>query len=169
MGLWWRLLAAGAAAVLLLAACGGADPAGEGGAPGPPVDLDFTVPTVEGTTFDGADLAGQPAVLWFWAPWCVTCAAQAPHVIALAEDYAGRVTVIGVAGLDDSVAAMQQFIDLTGVHDFPHLADSDGVVWQRFEITTQSSFVVLDAQGAVVMRGAKRPAEVADRLDQLVG
>jgi hypothetical protein len=61
-------------------------------------------------------------VLWFWAPWCGTCA-----VSRLADDYAGRVAVVGVAGLDDSVEEMQRFIDRTGVDNFPHLDDRDGV------------------------------------------
>jgi thiol-disulfide isomerase/thioredoxin len=165
---WLAIVAGGA---LALAACGsdtGSDDSGQDAARGTPVDLSFTVPTVDGGEFDGASLAGKPAVLWFWAPWCVTCVAEAPHVSALADDYAGRVNVVGVAGLDDSVENMQQFIDLTGADNFPQLADGDGVVWQRFEITAQSAFVILAADGVVELRGLLNPADLPDRLDRLV-
>jgi thiol-disulfide isomerase/thioredoxin len=163
----WRLLVVAAALGITLAGCGQSG-GGDGAAP-QPVDLEFTVPTVDGGTFHGTQLSGRPAVLWFWAPWCVICAGQAPQVTALAADYSGQVTVVGVAGLDDSVAAMQRFIDLTEVGDLTHLADREGVVWQRFDITSQSSFAVLDADGAVVASGLIRPADLPDHLDRLVG
>lgn len=168
MGVRRALLAVVAAGALALAACS----SGTGPAPdaesGVPVDLSFAVPTVDGGRFEGASLAGKPAVLWFWAPWCATCAAEASQVSALADDYAGQVTVVGVAGLDDSVENMQRFIDVTGIENFPQLADPEGVVWQRFEVTAQSEFVILDEHGAVALRGLLDPAEIPDRLDQLV-
>lgn len=165
-------LAMVAVAVLALAACGADTGSGGGSAEAAggekPVDLSFTVPTVDGGEFDGASLAGKPAVLWFWAPWCATCAAEAGHVSALADDYAGKVTVVGVAGLDDSLANMRQFVDLTGIDNFPQLADPEGTVWQRFAVTAQSEFVVLDADGAVELRGLLNPADLPAELDRLV-
>ncbi len=162
----WRLLVVATALGIMLAACG--QNGGDGAAP-QSVDLEFAVPTVEGGTFDGTQLSGQPAVLWFWSPWCITCVAQAPHVAAVADEFAGQVSVIGVAGLDDSIEAMQQFIDMTEVDELTHLADREGVVWQRFNITSQSSFVVLDADGAVVASGHIRSTDLPDHLTRLVG
>jgi thiol-disulfide isomerase/thioredoxin len=66
-------------------------------ATGPDLLLDFTSVTVGGETFDGRQLAGKPAVLWFWAPWCPTCRAQTPAVSRLAETYRNRVNVVGWA------------------------------------------------------------------------
>jgi len=34
-----------------------------------PALLDFTAPAVGGGTVEGADHAGKPVALWFWAPW----------------------------------------------------------------------------------------------------
>ncbi|HUV09635.1 MAG TPA: hypothetical protein VMX12_01575 [Acidimicrobiia bacterium] len=31
--------------------------------------LEFTAPAVDGTTFRGADYAGDALAIWFWAPW----------------------------------------------------------------------------------------------------
>jgi thiol-disulfide isomerase/thioredoxin len=67
---------------------------------------DFTGDTLEGSSFDGAQLAGKPAVLWFWAPWCPTCRAQAPAVSRLAERYEGDVNVLSVGGLGELVSCV---------------------------------------------------------------
>ncbi|HEX2417552.1 MAG TPA: redoxin domain-containing protein [Micromonosporaceae bacterium] len=131
------------------------------------VGYDFTSTTLDGDTFDGQSLKGKPAVLWFWAPWCPTCRGQAPHVNALAKDYAGKATVVGVAGLD-TVAAMHEFVETTKLSGFPQLSDEQGEVWKRFGVTEQSTFVLLDASGGVVERGSKDVEALPGRLDKLL-
>jgi thiol-disulfide isomerase/thioredoxin len=127
------------------------------------VDLDFTATTLDGATFEGASLAGKPALLWFWAPWCPTCAGQADHVSEVAAEYAGQVNVVGVGGLDQA-AAMRTFVEDRGVGGFVHLSDESGEVWQRFGITSQSTYVVLDAAGVVVAEGVLSEGELDDAL-----
>jgi peroxiredoxin len=155
-------------AALALAGCGGTgtdrsdEPATAGSG-----SYDFAVPTLDGATFEGRSLAGRPAVLWFWAPWCPTCLGQAKQVNALAADYAGKASVVGVAGLD-TVPKMREFVDLAKLSGVPQLADEQGVVWKRFGMTAQSTFVVLDAEGTVTDRGHVDPAELPGRLDKLL-
>lgn len=133
-----------------------------------PASLDFTATTVDGEQFDGADLAGKPTVLWFWAPWCPVCASQSPSVAELAETHDGELNVIGVAGLDEQ-AAMEDFIDRNGVDEITHLADVEGTVWKRFEVTEQSTFVVLDADGETRYRqGYREPDELTEHVDELL-
>jgi thiol-disulfide isomerase/thioredoxin len=114
--------------------------------------LRFTATTVDGATFDGSTLAGKPAVLWFWAPWCGTCAGQALSVAETAAKYDGRVGVVGVAGLGDR-AAMHEFIADTEVGGVVHLDDQSGAVWRLFGVTEQSTYVLIDPAGTVVHRG----------------
>ena len=111
--------------------------------------LRFEASTIDGASFSGASLAGKPVVLWFWAPWCAVCRSQAPEVTALAEEYAEAVSVIGVGSLDsgDAIASFGEDVD-----GLTHLSDPDGQLYQRFGITEQSSFVVLDAEGNEVLR-----------------
>ncbi len=80
------------------------------------VDLDFTATTLEGDSFDGKQLRGKPAVLWFWAPWCPTCRAQAPAVSRLALKYADQVSVVAVGGLSDTAAIREFAEQVDGTH-----------------------------------------------------
>ena len=109
--------------------------------------LDFTGTTVSGDAFEGASLAGRPTLLWFWAPWCPTCRGQIPQVEGIAAEHAGELNVIGVGSLD-SAEAIADFA--SDVDEVVHLEDVDGELWKRFGVTEQSSFVLLDADGAVV-------------------
>lgn len=109
--------------------------------------LDFTGTTLDGTTLDAATLAGTPVVLWFWAPWCTICRAEAPDVAEIAAEYQGRVTVLGVPGRGE-VDAMQAFVSDTGVGTIIHVTDTDGTLWNRFGVVSQPAFVFVDRSGA---------------------
>lgn len=164
MKLWRPIPAAILAVTLALTGC--AKPAAQDG--DLEADLDFTVATVDGATFDGETLAGKPAVLWFWAPWCVTCAGQAPSVRQAADQYRGKISFVGVAGLGE-VRAMREFVARSKVDNLPHLADDKGVVWKRFGVTEQSTFVVLSDSGQLVFKGYLDEQGLNGKLAQLVG
>ncbi|GIF06807.1 hypothetical protein Asi03nite_43450 [Actinoplanes siamensis] len=116
-------------------------------APQTPGVLRFTGTTLDGTAFDGATLAGKPAVFWFWAPWCPKCQAEGPAVATIAERYRGRVTVVGVAGLDPSTEKMNQFVERTGTSELPQLNDTNGALYKHFRVTSQSSYLFIDPAG----------------------
>lgn len=73
---------------------------------------------------------------------------------------------MGMAG-HDTVDEMQAFVNQYDLGFFPHVASEDGSLWQRFEVPYQPAWVVLDADGEVVLR-AVRPSEqeLRDALDQ---
>jgi thiol-disulfide isomerase/thioredoxin len=186
-----RRLALATVAPLLvaLAACGGeaattADAPGADSAPASPADtgetertepadgtvpelLDFTSTTVAGEEFDGATLAGRPTVLWFWAPWCPTCRGQVPQVEELARAYGDEVSVVGIGSLDSAEAIAGFARDVEGI---THLEDTDGVLWQRFGVTEQSSFVVLDADGEIAFEaGYGGEDDLAAEVEAVLG
>jgi thiol-disulfide isomerase/thioredoxin len=132
-----------------------------------PDELQFTSTTLDGSPFDGASLAGSPAVLWFWAPWCPNCRAEAPQVAAAAAATAGAVTFIGVAAQDE-LGPMQAFVDNYGVGGFEHLADLDAAIWQRFGVTYQPAYAFISADGSVdVVKSRMSESELADKLADL--
>ncbi len=140
--------------------------AGQGkgsGAASSPSALDFTGTTLAGKAFDAASETG-PVVLWFWAPWCTICRAEAPDVATVAAEYEGRVTFVGVPGRGD-VGAMKEFVSQTGTSGFAHVADLDGSLWQRFGVVAQPSFVFVDGAGKASSFGGSLDA---DSLRQMI-
>jgi thiol-disulfide isomerase/thioredoxin len=150
-----------------LSACAGpSTPAAESSSAAP-AELQFTATTVDGKAFAGTSLAGHPAVLWFWAPWCPNCRAESGQVAAAAAAHQGLVTFVGVASLD-AVPAMQSFVTAYGMGGFTHLADLDGSIWQRFGVTQQPAYAFISADGSVdVVKTRVSAAELDSRLAQL--
>lgn len=177
-------LASLGAAVGLLAGCGGTD-GGTGGsaasvAPSTtsvavsaptgdaamPTQLNFTAKTIGGEQFSGATLAGKPAVLWFWTPWCPTCQREAPGIAKVARANAA-VTFVGVAA-QDQPPVMQEFVDKYDVGFFTNIADVDGAVWQRFGVVAQPAFAFVRKDGSVdVVPGSLSESELAERVEAL--
>jgi thiol-disulfide isomerase/thioredoxin len=117
-----------------------------------PASLTFTGRTLDGKAFDASSLAGRPVVLWFWAPWCATCASEAQSLSTLAPRYKGRVDFVGVAGMGGE-KAMKAFVADYEVGMIPQLVDTAGTVWRKFAIAEQSTYVVLDRKGNIVEKG----------------
>jgi thiol-disulfide isomerase/thioredoxin len=131
-----------------------------------PKTLSFEAKTLDGKPFQGASLAGRPAVLWFWAPWCGTCASQTAGVVETATKHSGRVTVVGVAGLG-RLKEMNEFVTDTGAGGITNLNDEVGAVWRRFKITQQSTYVLIDSAGTVVHNGYLDNEQFPERVDAL--
>ncbi|GAA4917182.1 redoxin domain-containing protein [Streptomonospora salina] len=189
------LAPAAAVAAVLAAGCGAPDgaggAAGQGGAsadgsggaegtePGAGSDrdagggaaagaLDFTAPEVGGDEISGAELRGEPVVLWFWAPWCTVCRGEAPGVAETAERYEGEVEFIGVAGQGEP-DAMAEFVESTGTGGMRHIIDEDGSIWSGFEVTTQPSFSFLRNSGSfLTYTGTMTDQEIDERVESEV-
>jgi thiol-disulfide isomerase/thioredoxin len=127
----------------------------------------FASATAIDQPFDGASLAGTDAVVWFWAPWCTVCRAEAPDVNEIVERYGDRVTFVGVGGRG-AIDEMQAFIDDTETVGLPHVADLDGAIWQAFGVYAQPAFAFIDDDGTIdVFVGGLGEDALADRLDDL--
>lgn len=132
-----------------------------------PEQLKFTAKTVDGKDINGADLAGKPVVVWFWAPWCPKCQREAPGMAAAAKEHGEKVTFLGVAALDQ-VPAMQQFVQKYGLQSFQHVADVDSAVWKRFGVTAQPAYAFIDASGQVeVVTSQLSAQDLTQRLSKL--
>ncbi|MEU4695400.1 redoxin domain-containing protein [Actinoplanes sp. NPDC023714] len=160
--------------LVALAAAGGCStadaaspPAGEPAAIGTtgtvPQALAFTGTTLDGAEFDAAALAGKPALLWFWAPWCATCASEAQSVADLHDEYGDRLGILGVGGLG-TVDAMKEFVAEMQVGAVPHISDPAGRIWQRFGIAQQSWYVFVDADGTISHRGYLDDLQLTEKV-----
>ncbi|MFE6969029.1 TlpA family protein disulfide reductase [Isoptericola sp. NPDC057653] len=118
------------------------------------------VVTVQGTTFEGddvstADWLGDVVVVNTWYAGCAPCRAEAPDLVALANDReADGVRVLGINTEDEAGAAtsFQRTFDVP----YPSVADSTGKVVAKLSgvvpLQAVPSTVVLDAEGRVAAR-----------------
>jgi thiol-disulfide isomerase/thioredoxin len=130
--------------------------------------IQFTGTTIAGAPFNGSSLAGKPAVLWFWTPWCPFCNAEAPSVGAVAAANPG-VTFVGVAAHSD-VGAMQNFVNKYNL-GFTNLNDADGSIWARYNVPWQPAYEFYRADGSSTFvnnpTSAMSQQELSDRVSAL--
>jgi len=87
-------------------------------------------------------------VVNFWAPWCVPCREEHAVLIAAAEQYAGAVTVLGIAyesDLDD----VQAFLDELG-RAYPVAMDDHSRAAINFGVRGVPETFFIDREGIVV-------------------
>jgi thiol-disulfide isomerase/thioredoxin len=158
-----------AAVALFAAACGdsGSDDSTAAAEPQLADTAQFTAATLGGGEFDAESVKGKDTVLWFWAPWCTVCRAEAPDVVEAAAEFDGSVEVIGVAGRGE-VPEMEQFVDDTGTGGLQHMIDSDGAIWSQFGVAAQPAFAFIDDNGEIeVFIGALGREALTERMQAL--
>ncbi|OJF09446.1 TlpA family protein disulfide reductase [Couchioplanes caeruleus] len=142
-------------------------PAGGAAAVTVPASLTFTGRTLDGKPFDAATLAGKPTILWFWAPWCATCASQAMSIADVREEYGDRLNILGIAGMGGN-KEMHEFVSDLEVGSVPHLDDEPGELWKKFGITEQSTYVIIDRTGRTVVSGYLDDLQLTSKVKALV-
>lgn len=94
-----------------------------------------------------SDYAGQVVLLDFWGTWCAPCIAALPDLAALADDYAGEVTVLGVSSYEDSSADPAAVAREAGAR-YPILTGGETVT-EAFGVHAFPSYVVVGRDGTV--------------------
>ena len=112
-----------------------------------------------------ADLAGRPAVVNFWASWCVPCREEAGVLNAAAGRWQGRARFVGIDS-DDLGEDARAFARRYRVA-YPLVKDS-GSVKDRWGVTGFPETFVLDAQGRAVAHfgGPVDDEDVENALEQ---
>ena len=77
--------------------------------------------------------------------------------------YGDEVRFVGVPGLA-GVEAMERFVAETGVDHFPHIPDPERVLWDRFGVRRQRTYVFIDDDGSVRTAGYGRLAADVEAL-----
>ena len=84
------------------------------------------------------------------------------------ETYAGQVEILGVSGRDE-IEAMQAFVADLGVDAFPHIADLELAIWDRYDVRSQPAFVFINDDGSVeTVIGAMGESGLMDKIDALL-
>ena len=122
----------------------------------PPADrgdaVALTGQDLEGQDLDLADFRGKPVVAVVWGSWCTPCRAEAPEVVAAAEQLGDRAQFVGINIRDPSTDQAASFVRRFEV-PYPSFYSPDGRALLAFPgtLTPNSipSFVVLDGEGRV--------------------
>lgn len=113
---------------------------------------------------------GNATVLFFMATWCSSCRSKAPLLAAVHEDYAD----LGVRFYSLDFDASESAEDLESWKEryrqpWPHGIDPQLHIQRAFGVTSQSSVVLLDAEGHMVKRweyGRVNEPELRGELDR---
>ena len=160
-----RLIATLLVAAIACAACGSSDPP-SAASPSDEDAFDWVAPAVEGGEIDAHDLVGTPLVVWFWAPWCPTCNAEAADLAATAAELDDQATFVGIAGRDE-LGPMREFVDRYSL-PFRSAVDEDGDLWSRFGVRAQPAFAFVAPDGSYdVVFGAIPDDELRRRVAEL--
>lgn len=95
-----------------------------------------------------ASLRGKPALVLFWASWCVQCGQEAQAVRSFAQSPAGAGRIVGVDWSDRPRAAMRFLRDHNWT--FSNLRDVTSEVGLRYGLTELPALFVIDAHGRIV-------------------
>ena len=114
--------------------------------------IDYEGEDLEGRPLSLSDYRGKPVVVVVWGSWCGPCRAEAPDVVAAAEELEGEAEMVGLDIRDPSPANAQGFVRTFDV-PYPSFYSPDGKAMLPFRgvLTPNSipSFVILDSEGRV--------------------
>jgi len=115
---------------------------------GKPVPKIALVPLEGGPAMDVPSAVKGPALINVFASWCVPCAIEHPHLMALKKK---GVRIIGVA-YKDKVADTANFLTNRGDPYALVLTDPDRISGVEFGIGAVPETFVVDAQGRIVAK-----------------
>ena len=156
------LLAPIALGTVLLAGCAAGSGEGSGKTVAAP---DFPIVAYQGeallggaeTRFAAVFRQGQSVVLNFWAGQCPSCQAEMPSFQRVADEYQGRVLVVGIdvgrfTALGGQQSARQLLGDLLITYPAAYAVDDSPL--RLYTIRSMPSTIFLDARGQIVDRAS---------------
>lgn len=116
---------------------------------------DFSIADTAGVKHSLATYRGKYVLLDFWGHWCSPCVQAMPKVNALHQQYAGKLTIIGIAMEGATSAplwkkAIRKYA-VPGLQ-LSELQTDEGPVISGYNVTAYPTYMLLDPQGKLVAR-----------------
>ena len=109
----------------------------------------FELTTLDGTTIASSDLEGRPAVINFWASWCIpACVEEHPVLLETADRYGEEVQLVGIL-YDDEPDDARAFLVRHGDGGWPNGDDTTGAVALAYGVLGPPETFFVDAAGIV--------------------
>jgi cytochrome c biogenesis protein CcmG/thiol:disulfide interchange protein DsbE len=109
----------------------------------------FALTTLDGESFTADDLIGRPAVINFWASWCIpACVDEHPVLMDTAARYPDEVLLVGIL-YDDTPQDALDFLVRYGDGGWPQVDDPSGSVALAFGVFFPPETFFVDADGIV--------------------
>ena len=111
-------------------------------------------PDFEGELLQGGgnltldDLEGKPAVINFWASWCLPCKDEAPMLREAHEMYGDKITFVGIH-IKDSREDGIAFVERYG-NDYLHVRDTDRAIFDGYGLISQPETFFIDENGVIL-------------------
>ncbi|MGZ6255401.1 MAG: TlpA family protein disulfide reductase [Candidatus Limnocylindria bacterium] len=129
----------------------------------------FVGTTLEGGQFSSSALIGKPAIVNFWASYCIpSCVDEHPFLLDLAARHGSELHMVGVL-VNDTPDGARGFLDRYGQVSWPTLLNADSGISIDYGVTGPPETFFVDARGIVVARhvGPLTAAVLNDELRAL--
>ena len=110
----------------------------------------FSLPLLDGGTFDLAAQRGKPVVVNFWASWCIPCEEEAAVLEQGSRTYQDRAVFIGV-NVQDTDPLAREFLRRFGV-TYPNGRDATGVVAVDYGMSGVPETYFVDRNGQLARK-----------------
>ncbi|MBI4827940.1 MAG: TlpA family protein disulfide reductase [Nitrospinae bacterium] len=143
-----RALAAGLAlAVIALAGCE-AKPMEAPPKQQPRPAPSLTLPRLGGGEMSLQSLRGKPALVNFWATWCVPCLKEMPEIERFFQIKKADGLAVAMINVKESAAAVESFMAPHG-YTFTVLLDEKGEAVEKFQVFGLPTTVFIDRDGVI--------------------
>jgi len=114
-----------------------------------------------------AEIAGKPAIVNFWAAWCIFCKEELPLFEKVAREHP-EIAVIGV-NLQESPDVVRRYWQ-DGGFTLPTLLDPKAELSKRFDVFTQPTTIFLNADGEIIFKknGPLTEEELSEHVRDLI-
>ncbi len=128
---------------------------------------DFTAITTTGETVTLSELRGKPTWVVFGATWCANCRAEAPDVVAVAEEFEGRANVLTVY-VGESMSTVQEYAERIKASN-PQIIDSTKSVGSAYSVIGIPVHFFIDGEGIIreIVLGTLTKQSASERLEAL--
>jgi thiol-disulfide isomerase/thioredoxin len=89
----------------------------------------LAIKSIQGETFNLADLRGRPVLITFWASWCVPCRLEIPHLKTLFEKFKGKGLQIVAISIDEEAANARALVSDSKL---PYFVSIDPTLGKKF-------------------------------------